>query len=370
MRGRAGSTAVVRRVVTAVVLVATLAGCQGAGWGYNVYGQVGDGTTTDRNTPTAQAGPAWVTVDAGPFHSCGIDIDGQAWCWGLNDGYLLGDGTTTDRPAPVLVQGGATDYVSIDAGLLQTCAIRSDATLWCWGWFGVGNYHRQPTQIGEPGWSSVWAGTYHSCGTRTDGTLWCWGEDYYGQVGDGSDANWVEEPTQVSGTGWATVTGGTNHTCALRVDGTAWCWGLSDDGIFDSGEFGSSSTPVQVPGSWTAIESGLRHVCGLRGDHTAWCWGNNEDGQLGLGFVSRESVKVPTQVPGDDWRSISPGHGFTCGLRLDHTAWCWGNNNLGVLGDGTSISTASPTPVAGGETWREISSGRYHAVGVQRAATG
>jgi alpha-tubulin suppressor-like RCC1 family protein len=376
MGERSTSAAVVCRLVVVGVVISALAGCRGAGWGHNALGQVGDGTTTNRNSPAATVGPAWATIDAGGEHSCGIDVQGRAWCWGSDGDGQLGNGVgSAVQTAPTLVVGGATDYASIDAGRRHTCAIRSGGTLWCWGSDAEGQLgdgvqgqdRHTPNQVAGTGWRQVWAGWSNTCATRTDGTLWCWGENLYGQVGAGSDETYIFEPTQVAGTDWASVTGGSVHSCALRTDGTAWCCGLGDDGIFDTGPFGSVNTPVPVAGTWTAFESGLRHVCGLQADHTAWCWGYNEDGQLGLGFESPfgERVTVPTQLPGDDWLSISPGHGTTCGLRVDHTAWCWGANALGALGDGTNADSSSPVAVAGGGTWMDISAGLYHVEAVR-----
>jgi alpha-tubulin suppressor-like RCC1 family protein len=377
MGGRGRSTVVLRRSVAALTLVAALAGCRGAGWGHNALGQLGDGSTANRDSPTATVGPGWLTVDAGGGHSCGIDVQRRAWCWGSDSNGQLGNGSASaDQPAPVLVSGGATDYTSIDAGAAHTCAIRADGTLWCWGYDhdgqlgdGIPGEDRVgPHQVPGTGWRQVWAGASTTCATRTDDTLWCWGDNTYGQVGAGTHDALHPSPTQVDGTDWASVTGGEFHTCGLRTDGTAWCWGLGDDGILGRYGDGPNHVPVQVPGVWTSFESGLRHVCGVQADHTAWCWGFNGEGQLGLGFVTDnawERVTEPTQLPGDDWLAISAGAVSTCGLRLDHTAWCWGENSWGALGDGTDVDSPSPVAVAGGGMWMEVSVGWVHVVGVR-----
>ena len=298
-----------------------LSGCQGFGWGFNTFGSVGDGTTTDRNSPTALSPAAWVSVSAGSFHSCGIRATGTAWCWGENTDRQVGDGTTVWPTSPVAVSGGANNYVSIDAGDSHTCATRADETLWCWGrdFEGqIGDGHpgsvdtATPAQVAGSGWRSVSTGLLHTCAIRSDRSLWCWGDNFFGQLGDGTDVN-RSTPTQVPGTEWETISAGFNHTCAMRTDDTAWCWGNGDDAALGTGDFVWRSTPAQVPGTWTAIEAGGRHTCGLKAEHTAWCWGYNEEGQAGIGFKSGilEPVVTPSQVAGDDWESITPGFGHT-----------------------------------------------------------
>jgi alpha-tubulin suppressor-like RCC1 family protein len=364
-------------VVVPLVLV-LLGGCAGAGWGQNSQGAVGDGSTTDRNAPAAQPATNWSTVDGGGGHSCAVGFDGLAYCWGSNDEHQLGDLTTTNRPSPTLVLGGLTGYSTIDAGGDHTCATRTDGTLWCWGrdvegQMGDGSRGLDtltPGQVAGTTWRSVAAGESHTCATRTDGTLWCWGENLEGQVGDGTSGNYRASPTQVAGTTWSTVSAGADHTCALRTDGTAWCWGSGDDGALGQGDLDPSLTPVQVPGAWSSIEAGRRHTCGIRTNHTAWCWGYNVDGQLGLGSKSASPTLSPTQLAGTDWLSISPGHTVTCGLKSDRTARCWGENGAGAVGDGTFVDRSSPTALAGGGTWLEISAGYGHVVGARTPPVG
>ena len=379
MVGRARVGIAVRGLAVAAVIAVLASGCRGASWGYNALGQVGDGTTTDRNAPTEQPDSAWLAVTAGGEHSCGIRPNRTAWCWGSNSHRQLGVPSVASSASPVPVVGGTTSWASISAGARHTCAIRTDATLWCWGRStegqlgnGVqgGSIHT-PTQVPGSGWATVGAAYFHTCATRTDGSAWCWGENLYGQVGDGTDATYRASPAQVAGTDWISVSGGSNHSCGLRTDGSAWCWGLGDDGFFGPQGWGYTTSPVQVAGSWAAFESGLRHVCGITADHGLSCWGNNQSGELGLGFVSgyNDPVTVPGQVPGDDWLAVSAGATTTCALRLDRTAWCWGENGSGALGDGTNDDSSSPVAVVGGQTWSELSVGHGHVAAVRMPVT-
>ena len=228
------------------------------GWGQNLYGYLGDSTTTDRTQPTASvAAPANVkAIDAGSLHSCAVSTNGGLWCAGNNSDGQLGDGTITNRTAGVAV-GTATDWVTVTGGSHHTCGIRAPGSLWCWGanlagelgdgthterrrprrigvGYGLGDRQRGrdpdvwrqavgiavvlgrqllrprsvtgrpmsdvvPTRVGSDStWKSVSAGTFNACGARTDGTLWCWGGGAEGQLGDGT-TDGHSAPGQVHG---------------------------------------------------------------------------------------------------------------------------------------------------------------------------
>ncbi|MCK5803933.1 MAG: thrombospondin type 3 repeat-containing protein, partial [Lentisphaeria bacterium] len=332
-------------------------------WGYNDYGQLGDGTTENKNLPT-QVGMAsdWTTIALGggakeafstEGHSCGIRDDGSGpslWCWGYNEYGQLGDGGSEDKNLPTQV-GTNTDWVTIATGWYHSCGIRDDGfgpSLWCWGWdefgqLGDGSTKEKnvPTQVGtKSDWVMVATGAIHSCGLRDDGsgpTLWCWGGEY-GQLGDGSNEN-KNLPTQVgTATDWVSITLGSSYRCGLRDDGSGpslWCWG--DDEWSPPGEDGCKS-PTNVPTQvgtatdWVSLAAGHYHRCGIRNDGSGtslWCWGYNQDGQIGDG--STEDNYVPTQVgTGRDWVSVAAGSGHSCGLRDDGSGpalWCWGDSD-------------------------------------------
>jgi alpha-tubulin suppressor-like RCC1 family protein len=132
--------------------------------------------------------------------------------------------------------------------------------------------------------------------------------------------------------------------------GTAWCWGHNSDAELGDGTTTDSSTPVQVgtATNWTTISAaaGGYHSCGVRGDGTAWCWGQNSGGELGDGTTTDSST--PVQVgTATNWTTISAAVAISCGVRSDGTAWCWGNNAFGQLGDGTTTTRVTPTQVVG-----------------------
>ncbi|RMD66280.1 hypothetical protein D6833_01680, partial [Candidatus Parcubacteria bacterium] len=149
----------------------------------------------------------WTDISIGEEHSCGLQNNGTLWCWGTNTFGQLGDGTTTYRTSPTQVQG--TGWVQVSAGFNHTCGVKSAGTLWCWGnnfagqlGDGTTTQRLSPTQVTGTGWVQVSAGFSHTCGVKSAGTLWCWGYNYYyGQLGDGTTTLSLS-PTQATGTGW------------------------------------------------------------------------------------------------------------------------------------------------------------------------
>lgn len=177
-------------------------------WGYNLHGQLGDGSTTNRTTATPVANlPAVSAIAAGAWHTCALGKDRTVECWGRNDSGQLGNGTTTSSPSPTATQvAGLTDVKAIAAGGSHTCAIRKDRTVVCWG-------DNQSGQLGD--------------GTLTSSTT----------------------PVPVSNlTGVVGIAAGGSHTCAVRKDRTVVCWGSNSAGQLGTGDNTSSPVPVEVTG--------------------------------------------------------------------------------------------------------------------------
>jgi alpha-tubulin suppressor-like RCC1 family protein len=176
-----------------------------------------------------------------------------------------------------------TDWISVSEGALRGCGTRSDHTLWCWG----SGFDENPVQVGDSSdWISISEGNGHHCGVRSDGTLWCWGSNSYGAVGDGTTTA-RPTPTHIGvGTHWASVSGAHDHTCAIQKDSVLRCWGVNVYGQCGSSVWQGVLTPTVVEAhsdDWAAVSTGGFHACGIRSDHTMWCWGQNDFGQLGHG---------------------------------------------------------------------------------------
>jgi hypothetical protein len=181
----------------------------------------------------------------------------------------------------------------------------------------------------------VSAGSYHTCAIDTNGSLWCWGDNWYGQLGDGTNVG-KDVPVQVSGTNWFSVSAGDGHTCGIKTDEILWCWGDNWYGQLGDGTNVGKNVPVEVSGTnWVSVSAGGEHTCGIKTNGTLWCWGRNNYGQLGDG--TNVGKNAPVRVSGTNWVSVSAGKYHTCGVKTDGTIWCWGRNNYGQLGDGSLL---------------------------------
>jgi YD repeat-containing protein len=333
-------------------------------WGYNAYGQLGDGTTTNRHAPVAVPGLASsVGIAAGGYHSLAVLSDGTAWAWGRNSSGELGDGSTISSSVPVQVVG-LTDVVDVEAGSHHSLAVTGDATVWAWGTNSAGQLgdgtttaRSTPVQVSgltdvtavAAGGLSGYAG--HNLALRSDGTVWAWGHNNKGQLGDGTTTN-RSLTVQVTGlTEVVAVAAGGDSSYALRSDGTVWAWGDNGSGQLANDSVKRASTvPVQSAITQVVhIAAGSEHALAVTQDSTAWSWGNNEYGQLGNGTSGRNaSTSTPVQVQGiADVRVLAGGHRHSLGALGDTTTWAWGLNNAGQIGDGTTTTRTTPVPASG-----------------------
>jgi len=357
-------------------------------WGNNSSTQLGNGTSgagTSRSSPVSVVGgfTDWVQISAGDYHTAAVRANGTAWAWGFNGSGQLGDESTTSRLSPVSVVGGFTDWVQISAGSSHTAAVRANGSAWCWG---AGNYGRlgnsstinrsSPVSVvgGYTDWVQISAGRDHTAAVRANGTAWCWGPGGSGRLGNNTQFN-SSSPVSVVGdyTDWVQISAGRFHTAAVRANGTAWCWGNTFRGILGDASTINRSSPVSVVGGytdWVQISAGRYHTAAVRANGSAWCWGSGGTGRLGNsdGTSDRSS---PVSVVGGftDWVQISAGrasYGHTAALRANGTAWCWGYNFRGMLGDNSVTQRSSPVSVVGGFTdWVGISAGGAHTAAVR-----
>ena len=332
--------------------------------------------------PAAPAKAAGTTpmVAAGLSHSLALKSDGTVWAWGANGYGQLGNGSNTYSPIPVQVVT-LTYVIAIVAGDDHSLALKSDGTVWAWGYnyygqlgigtSGIGTNSSTPVQVlGEDGINplsnikAIAAGTSHSLALKSDGTVWAWGYNYYGQLGDDSTVD-SSTPVQVLGVGGSgkltdviAIDGGWYHSLALKSDGTVWAWGRNNNGQLGDGTTTTSPTPVQVLGvggsgnltDITAISAGDLHSLALKSDGTVWAWGHNNYGQLGDGTTTDSST--PVQVLGvggsgylTDVAAIAGGYLHSLALTSDGTVWAWGENGYGQLGDGTNDDRWTPVQV-------------------------
>lgn len=328
-------------------------------WGSNAGGQLGDGTTTDRTTPTPVIGITnAVAVAAGWGFTCALLSDGGIKCWGRNYYGYLGDGTTTDRLTPVRVSGIA-DGVGLAAGGGHSCARLSGGTVKCWGendkgtlGDGTTTARLAPVSVADiTNAINIGAGEHHTCAALADGTTRCWGYNGYRQIaGPALEPEIVSTPFPVPGiTDAIGLTGGVTHTCALLVAGDIKCWGFNPYGQFGDGTSENDFVdrpPPAVSGITNAISiaAGAHHTCAILSDGAAKCWGYNYFGPVGDGTTTNRLT--PVSVSGiTNALSVTAGKlDHTCATLSDGGAKCWGRNFEGELGD-CSIGSYRTTPV-------------------------
>ena len=344
-------------------------------WGSNTAGQLGDGTTTNRSTPVAvQGGLTFTSVTAGKSHTCGLTGTGTAYCWGLNSldfmqagtvgGGQLGDGGAESwQPIPVAVQGGFV-FTSLSAGSYSTCGLTSTGAAYCWGsnyrgQLGDGTQTERLAPVAVQGglaFTGITVAFEHSCAWTNAGVAYCWGDNDSGQ--GGLPASGFPRLTPHAVTGdllYAALTVGFHHTCGLTQEGTAYCWGANYDGALGGPD------PLN-PGQQVAVEGGLSfarlttggfgfHNCALAASAAAYCWGENGYGQLGDGTTTSSrlangTISPPAEVQaGVVFTVLRAGGYHTCGLTGAGAAYCWGRNESGQLGDGTTTNRLTPALV-------------------------
>ena len=227
-------------------------------WGYNGFGGLGDGTTSNRSSPvtTLGGGTNWKQVSGGNYaHMAAIKTDGTLWIWGSNTYGQLGDGTTSNRSSPVTTLGGGTNWKQVALGHDDTAAIKTDGTLWTWGYNANGQLgnatttsRRSPGTVagGGTNWKQVVGATQNYCAIKTDGTLWTWGNNSNGQLGDGTISNRSSPVTTAGGgTNWKQVSCGYKCVLAIKTDGTLWSWGYNNTGKLGNGTTTDQSSPIQ-----------------------------------------------------------------------------------------------------------------------------
>lgn len=375
-------------------------------WGNGTIGELGDGMAEDDALSPVQVvalGNTVADVVAGPSGSCALKQDGTLWCWGDNGMGEIGDGTqagskcttsTVCRPVPtkVLLDSPVS---SVALGADFTCAVGKGSAANCWGFNSQGSLgdgsltgyacnnqdfcELSPTPVAiDKTVVQVGAGSSHACALKSNGTVWCWGNNDLFQLSvvvsfcpSQSMSYCTATPVQVSGLGNTVkqIAVGGAHNCALKMDGSLWCWGYNQAGELGEGMPSANASscgtslaykdncegpPVSVTALGTNVvevaagsgPGGSGATCARTRDGAVWCWGNNDNGQLGIG--SNTTQPSPVRVTGlpRPAKQISVGYNSTaCAVLDDGSPWCWGINNRGQLGDGTTMDRNTPVRV-------------------------
>jgi alpha-tubulin suppressor-like RCC1 family protein len=219
----------------------------------------------------------------------------------------------------------------------------------------------------------VGAGAFHSCGLSTDHRAYCWGGNTFGQLGNGTTTHTVSPVAVKGGLQFRSVTVGYDHSCGLTFDDRAFCWGLNMWGQLGDGTLGEDrrrTTPVAVVGKrrFRQLDAGWSHTCAINFSNVAFCWGYNGNGQLGDGTTSGVGRPRPAAVLGGfAWKQVSGGGEHTCGVTQTDRVYCWGLNEQGQLGNGTTRQRLVPFAVSGGSGFSQVSAGGFHTCGATTA---
>jgi alpha-tubulin suppressor-like RCC1 family protein len=387
-------------------------------WG---NGSFGSGTGISKEfiyTPvtTFVGGTNWKQVDSGDQHTAAIKTDGTLWTWGNSSFVGI---TISNISTPVTTFAGGTnwadtataeseDLYTLSAGGQHTIAIKTDGTLWSWG-YGVrgqlGNARTVTTLTpvttfsGGTNWKQVSAAASHTAAVKTDGTLWAWGNGFNGQLGNLSTTfnNSTPITTFAGGTNWKQVSSGNNYTAAIKTDGTLWTWGAGTSGQLGRDIFiTTKSTPITTfaggtnwadtattePEDLYTLSAGTNHTAAIKTDGTLWTWGYNTFSQLGINNRDNVVTPVTTFTGGTNWKQVSCNintSGTTFGesifaIKTDGTLWGWGSNgtDFGRLGINTNDTFSVSTPIttfAGGTNWKQVSCKNNHVAAIKTDGT-
>ena len=334
-------------------------------WGRNNMGQIGDGTQGNRDLPTLvmglYAGPQ--AVSEGWAGGCALEQSLEVRCWGTDDGTNFDPQTSA---VPVLDLGSRTAQVA--AGTNDVCALATAGSLRCWGYNlngedGVGDTDQHPTP--QPvmdmssGVLSVTEGDGVTCSIKTGYDPFCWGENQYGALGDSSTSN-SDVPKHV-GLGVTQISAeGLEHTCAISTSGAAYCWGSDMYGELGDGSTTNDASPQQVQGlpapavqiatggTFDASVHPVGFTCALLTTGDVYCWGYDADGELGDGTTNTTPNTAPVRVElSGPAGQVVAALAHACALLDTGAVECWGDDSVGELGNGGTVSSDTPITVFG-----------------------
>jgi alpha-tubulin suppressor-like RCC1 family protein len=337
-------------------------------WGAGSAGQLGDGTGVQSSVPVRVDGGPYLALAAGDTAVCGIRFDRHVDCWGAAAPKCCSQPQAHVLTPAALASNSTFERVAVGTG--SACGIDGSHRGLCWGedlegalGDGQASDTAVPPAVTLPGnhsFTDIDQGVFGGCGIDTSGAAFCWGSDPFGELGIGDSTGAVEESLPLPVTGglhFTQIAVGGAYTCGITTEGLAACWGLNVAGQLGVGTQDVDEavpTPV-VGGTFASVFAGdknnvLGHTCALDAAGAASCWGANDFGQLGAASANTcqfgqnfPCSETPVAVAGGlKFTTLAIGDEHTCGMVADGHVYCWGANDQGQLGNGTTVQASTP----------------------------
>ena len=321
----------------------------------------------------------------------GLIVTPELWGWGVQgEGRLGNNQMYSTVNIPVTTFAGGTNWKQISCGNSQMAAIKTDGSLWVWGFNGSGQLGTNDTTsrvtpvttfTGENSWKQISCGREHTAAIKTDGSLWTWGAGADGALGNNNNTNRSTPVTTFAGgNDWKSVSAGAYNTAAIKTDGSLWVWGNNAAGKLGANISPDSihrSTPITTfagGNNWKQVSAGGgsgNTVAAVKTDGSLWTWGlNTTSGRLGIniGDNNFRFTPVTTFAGGNTWKFVSVGTQHTVAVKTDGTLWGWGTGTLN--GNNSSSDALAPvTTFAGGTNWKSVSAGGNFTAAVKTDGT-
>jgi alpha-tubulin suppressor-like RCC1 family protein len=326
-------------------------------FGYNYFGQLGNGTNTSTKTPVQITSINDIkAVASSGLHSIVLKNDGTVWAFGKNNSGQLGTGNLLNSNTPVQVTT-LSNIIEIAVGYQHSLAVKNDGTVWAWGrndngQLGIGNYTDQslPYQIGSlTNGSAVSAAFDHSLVLKNDGTVWSFGRNYFGQLGNGSNTISNIPVNVFNLSSIISIAAGNQRSIALKSNGTVWAWGRNDNGEHGDGTTTNVNIPVQtsVLNNITKIVTKENSSFALKNDGSVWAWGSNIYNELGIGTTNYNNIPLSINSL-TNISDIETGIGHAFAVSSSGIVWAWGSNSDGEIGNGSTTNVyTTPITVSG-----------------------
>jgi alpha-tubulin suppressor-like RCC1 family protein len=335
-------------------------------WGLNSNGQLGLNDYDSRNIPTKVYYNLndWKKISAGQNFASAIRSDGTLWIWGFGADGQLGNGSDDSSTIPYML-ASQSNFVDVSCGESHMGAVKSDGSIWMWGNGGnnqLGNNSVSstvPIQLGTGYfWKKISCGYNYTCAISITDQLWVWGGNNYGQLGlptlNDKTVQQINSLNECSSVSCAKY-----HTVAIKTNGSLHSTGTNIYGQLGTGNLTNRTSFVQVgiDTDWKQVSCAENHTIAIKTNGTMWAWGNNDSGQLGFG-VGIASTSKPIQIGFDiNWKQVSCGSSCSSAIKTDGSLWTWGLNNSDQLGLGSGESDVIylPTQIGTDVDWKQVS---------------